>query len=69
MNLKLGSSRSNVQFTPDVPVLLLQIAAESKAVDDELIRKAAGLDRDPDEVAEGSGRVPADSDFELSKVS
>lgn len=50
-------------------MLLLQIAAESEAVDDELIRKAAGLDGDPDEVAEGSGRVPADSDLELSKVS
>lgn len=43
MNLKLGSSRSNVQVTPEVPVLLLQIEAESEAADDELIRKAAGF--------------------------
>lgn len=44
-------------FTPEVPVLLLQIAAESETVDDELIRKAAGVDGDPDEVAEGSGSL------------
>lgn len=37
-------------FRPEVLGLLLQIAAESEDADDELIRKAAGLDGDPDEV-------------------
>lgn len=49
---------------------MLQIAAESEAADDELIRKAAGfLMGGPGEVAEGSGSVPADSGLELGKVS
>lgn len=53
-------------------MLLLQIAAGRKTVDEELIRKAAGLDEDPDEVGAGGGGVeeaPADSDLKLSKVS
>lgn len=41
---KLASSSSNVPFrTEDLMLQMLQIGAESEAVDDELIREAAGL--------------------------